>query len=271
MSVRLLKQMIQEVLLNEVDIEDLSNVCFTAGSTHVMKTCKIGKNKYFLKFSDEDLFEGVDPSLQILVEFIAYRIYGLFSGIKIPTPELVYDAKKGRVGLATTPAKGKPALAIGTDPRYLARMMSLGVYVDVFLANWDVIGTGSGNVFVDKEDATRIDPRASLTFRAQGVRKDQAYGPKAGELTSMLKKGMGAGNVYQYADLKAAADEFLTVGWPDIESEIDNVRNEVSEQLEEKAMADLLSQWNAEVDLIKGVLKKRHTEVKAHVARALRG
>ena len=81
MSIRLLRNLIREILVKEADISDAGDVCYTAGSTHVMKTCKIGKDKYFLKFSDDTLFEGVDPSLQILIEYLAYRIYGLFSGI----------------------------------------------------------------------------------------------------------------------------------------------------------------------------------------------
>lgn len=263
MSARLLRRLIREILMNEIDISDVQDFCYTAGSTHVMQTCNISGNKYFLKFSDEGLFDGVDPSLQILIEYLAYRIYGLYSGVQIPSPELVYDASNKRVGIATTPARGKPALG-RVDPKFLAKMMSQGVYIDVFLANWDVVGTGSGNVFSDDESATRIDPGGSLTFRAQGGRKGKAFGDKPGELETMLKKGSGTGNVYQYADLKVAAKEFLSVDWPKIASEIDAVGNEVSEQLQQRDMSDLLSQWESDVNLIKSTLAKRHNEVKSH-------
>ena len=264
MSLTLLRRLIRETIINEVDMSEVGDVCYTAGSTHVMKTCKIGGKKYFLKFSEESLFDGFDPSLQILIEYLAYRIYGLYSGINVPHPELVYDAPRKKVGLATTPAPGKMALKIGMDPKRLGKMMSQGVYVDVFLANWDVIGTGSGNVFVDKESATRIDPGAALTFRAQGGRKGKAFGPKVSELETMLKRGMGAGNVYQYADLKVSAAEFLSVDWSTIESEIDTVRNEVSEELETKGMNQLLDQWEDDCDEIKSTLSKRYAEVADH-------
>lgn len=268
MSARLLRTLIREMLINEIDVSDVQDFCYAAGSTHVMQTCSIGGNKYFLKFSEEALFDDFDPSLQILVEYLAYRIYGLYSGIKIPSPELVYDASKKRVGIATTPAKGKPALG-RIDPEFLAKMLSQGVYVDAFLANWDVIGTGTGNIFADDESATRIDPGGSLTFRAQGGRKGKAFSLKPSELETMLKQGSGAGNVYQYADLKIAAKEFLSVDWPKIESEINTVRDEVAEQLEQRDMSDLLSQWESDVDLIKSTLSKRHAEVKSHAKHIL--
>ena len=264
-----LRESVNAAVMREADIADVSDVCFTAGSTHVMKTCKIGGDKYFLKFSDESLFEDVDPSLQILVEYLAYRIYALYSGINVPHPELVYDSSGNKVGLATSPAPGQMALKVGTDPKLLAKMMSQGVYVDVFLANWDVIGTGSGNVFVDKDRAIRIDPGGSLTFRAQGGRKDAAFGSKVKELSTMFKAGTGTGDIYKHADLKAAAKEFLAVDWSTIEAEIDDVAAEVSEQLLQRKMKKLLSQWKSDVDYIRTTLAERHSEVEDHAQHVL--
>lgn len=265
-----LRRIIREAILSEVDIEEVSDMCYTAGSTHVMKTCRIGGDKYFLKFSDESLFDGFDPSLQVLVEYLAYRIYGLYAGIRIPSVELVYDRAKKRVGLATTPAKGKQALKVGTSPKVIGRMMSQGVYVDVFLANWDVIGTGSGNVFVDPEvGATRIDPGGSLTFRAQGGRKGKSFSDRAGELETMLRSEKGAGLYYKHADLKAAAGEFLRVGWPQIDATITRVADEVSSELEQKGMTGLLGQWEADVEEIRSTLTARHDKVRDHAEYAL--
>jgi hypothetical protein len=269
MSLKALRDLIREVLLTEVDISGVGDVCYTAGSTHVMKTCKIRGDKYFLKFSDEDLFEGVDPSLQILVEYLAYRIYSLYSGINVPSPELVYDTPGSRVGLATSPARGSQALKMRIDPKKLGKMMSQGVYVDIFLANWDVIGNDSGNVFVDKDYVTRIDPGGSLTFRAQGGRKNDKFSPKEGELRSMLTSGRGASAYFQHSDLKVAAKEFLAVPWDEVQSEIDNVGNEVSEELSTRGMRGLLKQWKSDVDLIKSTLSKRHAEVEDHARHVL--
>ena len=265
MSQRLLRDLVREVLIIEIDIADVEDVCYTAGSTHVMKTCKIGGDKYFLKFSEDDLFEeGFHPSLQILVEYLAYRIYGLFSGINIPSLQLVYDKKSDRVGLASTPAAGKQALKVGINPKTLGKMLSQGVYVDIFLANWDVVGTGSGNVFVDKDKLTRIDPGGSLTFRAQGGRKGQRFSPRAGDLDVMLKGSTGAGLYFKHSDLKVAAKEFLAVSLEEILQEIEAVEIEVSEELEARKMRGLLKQWRQDAGEIKDTLSKRHSVVSDH-------
>ena len=265
MSQRLLRNLIKEVLMSEIDITDVENVCYTAGSTHVMKTCKIGGNKYFLKYSEDDLFEeGFHPSLQILIEYLSYRIYGLFSGINIPTPQLVYDKSNDRVGLATSPASGKQALKTDMSPKILGNMLSQGVYVDIFLANWDVVGTGSGNVFVEKDKLTRIDPGGSLTFRAQGGRKGQKFSPRAGDMDVMLKGNSGAGVYFRHSDLKIAAKEFLEVTWEMIFNEIKEVEIEVSEELSNRKMKKLLSQWNQDVRTIIDILTKRYHVISDH-------
>lgn len=82
---------------------------------------------------------------------------------------------------------------------------------------------------------------------------------------------MDAGKVFIHADLKVAADEFLTVDWPEIESEIDTVRNEINDELEKREMENLLTQWNDDVNFIKGTLEKRHSGVKAHAINMLEG
>jgi hypothetical protein len=258
-----LRKIIKEAL-QEADIEDVTDIECSQGSTHSMSTCKIGGNKYYLKFSNENLFENVDPSLQILVEYLAYRIYGLYAGIKIPKPELVYDKTKKRVGLATSPASGKQASLYGKDNlESLGKKMSQGVYVDVFLANWDVIGTGEvGNVFLDDENATRIDPGGSLTFRAQGGRKGLKFGNNPGELKTMIDPSFGgAGRVFQFSDLKSAAKEFNSVKWETINTEIDNVYKEISSQLDSKGMSKLKSEWRSDVENISSALRSRHEEI----------
>ena len=265
-----LRRLIQEAILSEVDIEDVSDVCYAPGSTHVMNTCRIGGDKYFLKFSKEDLFDGFDPSLQVLIEYLAYRIYGLYAGVRIPRVELVYDRSRKRVGLATTPAKGKQALAVGTGPEVIGKTMSQGIYVDIFLANWDAVGTGSGNVFVDPEEgATRIDPGGSLTFRAQGGRKGKAFSRTAGELETMLRTEKGAGYYFKHSDLQVAATEFLRVDWPQINATITRVGEEVSTELERKGMSELLDQWNADVEEIRSILDTRYSKVSDHAEYAL--
>lgn len=258
-----LRKLIREAIIKEVDIEDVTDACFVAGSTHVMQTCKINGDNYFLKFSRDSVFNKVDASLQILIEYLAYRIYGLYSGVRIPKAELVYDKEKQIVGIATSAVKGKQALTARIEPNLLGKMMSQGVYVDIFLANWDVVGTGTGNVFVSGDEAVRIDP-AGMTRRAQGGKKGANFGAKVGELKSMLKRGTSAGNVYQHADLKVAAETFLRVQWSTIEGEINAVEKEVSTKLIEKGLKDVQAEWSAEVDVIRSTLERRYEEVKKH-------
>lgn len=272
MTIGLLRRLIRETLMKEgVDMSAVKNACFVAGSTHTMQTCNIGDDKYFLKFSRKNMFDdGVHPSLQILIEYLAYRIYGLFAGINIPRPELVYNTRGDEVGLATTPLPGKQALKVGMDPESIGKMMSQGVYVDIFLANWDVVGTGTGNVFVDKDKVYRMDPGAAMTFRAEGGRKGKRFSPRAGDLPIMLGGDTGAGLYFRYSDLKMAAKEFFTVKWSTIESEIDAVRNEVAQELESRGMKKLLRQWNDDVDEIEVTLAKRYDVVAAHANHILK-
>lgn len=233
-----------------------------------MKTCKIGADKYFLKFSDERLFDpNTDPSLQILVEHLAYSIYSLYPNISIPQDiQLVFDADNQKVGLATKEIQGKMALSSGISAKKLAKMMSAGIFVDVLLANWDVVGTGSGNIMTHGDTATRIDPGGALTYRAQGGRKGRAFGEKPTELNTMLKPGMGAGDIYQYADLKEAAQTFLSVPWSKIHSKIVNVVNtEILPELQENGMSNLASAFKKEVKEIDSILQKRYTEIVSHI------
>ena len=262
-SITGLRELIREAIISEIDIEQLGDVCFAAGSTHVMKTCKIGEDKYFLKFSDESLFDEGDPSMQVLVEYLAYQVYALYKGISIPKTELVYDRKNKKVGIATSAVKGKMALEDDIDFRKFGKMMSSGVYVDIFLANWDVIGTGSGNVIHDKGTATRIDPGGSLTYRAQGGRKGSKFNPNAGELKTMLGP-KGAGQVFQYADLVEAASTFFSVSWKQIESTLLKVGQDVSNELLSHGLKSLNDAWTQEVQDIVNILRGRHKEVTAH-------
>lgn len=266
MNIETLRQLIRESILNEINIEDVGDVCFATGSTHIMKTCSIGGDKYYLKFTDESLVDDVNPSLQILVEYLAYKVYSLYEGVNIPKIELVYDTKGAKVGLATSAVPGKMAGDVRTDPKKLAKMLTAGIYVDIFLANWDVIGTGSGNIIVDKDVATRIDPGGSLTFRAQGGRKGSKFGNKPGELETMLKPDFGgSGRVFQYGDLQAAGSTFSSVPWSTISSVLSSTADEIYDELQGHGMKQLSAEWKAESKAIYTTLQARHKEVLAHV------
>lgn len=269
-----LRQLIRGILL-EINIDKLRGMTGTHGSTHDMNRARIvdDEREFFVKFSDigPDLWsEGdPDPSMQCMSEYLAYRIYSLYPGVRIPSRiELVFDPAKERVGLATAAVKGKMALG-RIEPKVLAKQLQAGVYVDIFLANYDVIGTGTGNLLVSPEgDVTRIDPGSSFKYRARGARPKGKFNPRVGELDTMLDPGFnygqGAGHVYQFADLKVAADEFLAVPWGKVAGTIDQVSAEVAAELAENGMDELGRQWDSEVDEIKSVLAKRYKVVEEH-------
>lgn len=260
----LISEMLHESFLNEVDYEELQGVCMTRGSTHVMNTCYIGGDKFYLKFSDTELYEpGIDPSLQILVEWLAYKIYSLYPDVDLPGKiELVYDKAKKRVGLATLGVDGEKSYTI--QPTVLAQRMSAGVYVDIFLANWDVVGPG--NVIINPSGRpVRIDPGGALTFRAQGGRKGSRFSDAPGEMETMLSSRTDAGRVFRHSDLRAAAKNFMSVPWTRIESLINTCDDEVSGELDDYRMGKLLNQWTVELELITGKLRKRHESIVSNV------
>ena len=95
-----LKTLILEVLSEERDLqyvkeakmEDLGDVCYIKGSTHQLATCKIGDEKYYLKFSDSWAFSNPsDKSMQIGVEYLAYKIYQLYPANVPEGVEVVSD------------------------------------------------------------------------------------------------------------------------------------------------------------------------------------
>lgn len=251
----------------------------TSGSTHEMNIANIidDERKFFVKFSDSEfLDDDTDPSVQCMSEYLAYKIYSLYPSIKIPARiELVYDPQKSRVGLATSAVKGKPTLG-NIKPQQLAKQLQAGVYVDIFMANWDVVGTGSGNLMSNDEDnnsVVRIDPGSAFKYRAQGGRKGSLFNASASELNTMLdpkfNRGNGAGGVYQYADLQVAAEEFMKVSWSVISSTIDKIHDDVVSELQENDMQTLMQQWNAEVNDIKTTLAQRYKVVLQHAKKIL--
>lgn len=260
-----IKFLISESLINEIDIKDVQAIKCVAGSTHVMNTCLISGDRYYLKFSDESLFDKSDPSLQILVEYLAYKVYELYPSISVPKVHLVYDKSKKRVGLSTSEVKGKQALT-SLSANQLGKMLSAGVYVDIFLANWDVIGTGSGNIIVGNNKATRIDPGGALTFRAQGGRKYEKFGKKASELSTMLDPSFGgAGKILSYSDMMIASKEFMSVAWSQINATLMSVNREIKNELQQRNMSSLLQQWEKDFSEILEKLQFRHKEITSHI------
>ena len=264
---RKIRSLIRE-MLNEIDIEEIGQTCWAPGSTHDLKTCTVGNDKYYLKFSDPDLFGADDPSLQILNEYLAYRIFRLFPGINIPERvEPVYDRIGKRVGLMTTPAAGSSGRIISS--KQLAKLLSSSVYASIFLAHWDISNTANVIVSQDANRATLIDPGGTMDFRARGERKGTMFGDDPSELSSMISGPRSRTDIFDGADLRQAAEEFLAVNWSKMSSTIQEVLKEVSDDLQERGMDRLLSQWQGYVSRIEPILAKRHKTIVLHAQHIL--
>ena len=279
---KLLSKIVKEMLVKEIGVKKFQSMKGTHGSTHQMNIAQLvgTEERFFVKFSDidKDLWnEGdPDPSMQCMSEYLAYRIYSLYPGVKIPSRiELVFDPENSRVGIATAAVKGKMALG-RIKPQQLAKQLQAGVYVDIFLANYDVIGTGTGNLMASDDDESiyRIDPGSAFKYRARGGRKGSQFNVETGELKTMLDPrfnyGQAAGSVYQYADLKIAAKEFMAIPWQRIAATIDETEATVAQELKENDMNELLDQWHAEVSDIKKILEGRYRVVKKHAENVLK-
>lgn len=281
-----LKSLIVEVLEEEQFNEaKMSDFCFSATSkmapksTHDLQTCRMGDDQYFLKFSDS--WEFANPShksLQIGVEYLAYKIYELYPSNIPEKIHVVSDPKEKRIGLATSAVSGETGRNLRYDfpAEKWVKSISGGAMVDVFLANWDVSNTSNFIVNKDTATATRVDPGGSLTFRARGSKKinprtgEPLFTGDALELDSMMNPNrQGAGWLLSQVDMKQACEAFLSVDWPAIGGAIQEAFSDVAEELKNAGLGDQLSDWQAEVVEITQVLRSRHDVVRQHCEHAL--
>lgn len=264
-----LRKLIRETLLNEIDIEDVGESCWALGSTHQLSTCTIGGDKFYLKFSEAFLFDTDDPSLQILNEYLAYQIYKLYPAAETPGRiELVYDRSGSRVGLATSAVPGGSGRMI--SHQQLASLLSAGVYVDIFLANWDISNTANIIPSPSGDKVTRIDLGGNLDFRAQGKRKSGMFGEEPGELGTMLPTSSSRiTDIFDGADLRVAAQTFLETPWSAISNAIQRTHSQVLDDLNARGFERLAAQWNDYVNYITPILAKRHRAVFAHAQHIL--
>lgn len=255
--------------IEEARMEDLTDVCFVAGSTHSLATCKIGEDKYYLKFSDSWAFANpTDENLQIGVEYLAYKIYQLYPANVPANVEVVSDPQQKRIGLATAEMKGQPGgkLRRTFPAEKWVDSISGGAMVDIFLANWDVKNTDNFVVDTDTGVASRVDPGGSLTFRAQGGRKGDRFSPQAGELKTMTDPSIrgAAGWLLSQVDVKKAASAFLSVEWSEVQAAIVEAHNDVKRELIEAGVPEQAQAWDSEVREIIDKLRTRHADVKEH-------
>lgn len=268
-SLRVLKQILKEVSLSA--LQDIRSC--DAGGTHQVQTCRMGDESFYLKFGgwgDDSIEQQQEYNYQIGVEFIAYELYKLF-GLKTPkTIHVVSDPRNKRLGLATSNAAAGGQRWPRENPTpAMRKSLTAGMFVDMFLANWDV---KTANLFQSGDDAVRIDPGGALTFRAQGARKGNAFSDKPSEIRTMHPvhgtdpRPNRAAKLYDVSYLKLAAQTFAAVSKEQISQTIDTAARAVQDELVEAGMTgNSLDEWNHIVQEIKSKLSNRYDAVLSSV------
>jgi hypothetical protein len=95
------------------------------------------------------------------------------------------------------------------------------------------------------------------------------FGDNPSELSSMISGPRSRTDIFDGADLRQAAGEFLAVDWTSISSTIDDTLQEVSDKLQERRMDKLLSQWREYISHIAPILAKRHKAIVLHAKHIL--
>jgi hypothetical protein len=248
-------------IFEDIKYSNLEQICYGNNfGTHLIKTCKIGDKNFHLKYINQgELIGTASEDMQILVEYLSYKIYSLYKNITIPNDiHLIIDENNNKIILATETIEGK--IGKHVDPVRLGKLLSAGVFVDIFLANWD---QKPNNVIITPDGkAARIDPGASLTFRATGKRKGDAFNKHANELKTMLNPNIkGSGWFLQYSDMKEAANEFKSISWSIILSQINDTNKEINNLLIENNFTELMNQWKQEIIHITEVLEARYKTI----------
>lgn len=134
---------------------------------------------------------------QAASEHVANQIYeGV--GAKVPESAL---GPKGELATKWLPDAGKTLGQTGLTKENANAILD-HYAADVFVANWDAVGTGHDNVLVGKNGAvTRVDQGGTLLYRAQGGLKPEAGLGKIGEWNTLADPGM---NRYYSAVFKTA-------------------------------------------------------------------
>jgi hypothetical protein len=147
----------------------------------------------------------------------------------------------------------------------LGEGLSASVYVNVFLANWDVSNTANIIVRSDDSKPVLIDPGGSLIFRARGSEKGEAFGDYPRELETMIDGNTSAAEIFGYSDLRVAARTFNSVPWSRVEFRLNECNEEITRDLDTREFDDLLTQWSRAFDHILKRLRNRHREILANV------
>lgn len=136
-----------------------------------------------------------DPR-QAATEHIANAVY---HAVGVDAPHSVLG-EGGDYASKWQPSDGTLAQAGITKER--ADRILDGFAADVFLDNWDAVGTGHDNVLVKGDRVTRIDQGGTLIFRAQGALKPESGLEKIDEWDSLVEKNVYYNRIFKAAGVK---------------------------------------------------------------------
>lgn len=137
-----------------------------------------------------------DPN-QAATEHISNEIYRAI-GVDAPRSVLGHG---GDYASKWMPSDGTLAKAGLTKER--ADAILDGFAADVFLDNWDAVGTGHDNILVNGDRVTRIDQGGTLLFRAQGAPKPESGLHKIDEWDSLVEKNHYYAQIFKKAGVKS--------------------------------------------------------------------
>lgn len=257
------KKFLSEMAFVKDDLERLD--IDISGSSHDISKYKDSSGTvYYVKSPNAYLYEyHSDSELHILVEYLAYEIYKMF-GVRVPFVDLYIDSDKLMIASKET---------IGDHVRFESlpqyKDFVTGFAVDIFLANWDVAGSGAitGNlIFDDEGNVTRIDPGGSLTFRARGKKKGDSFSKDVGEINSMTDEEKSpVANAYNAHEelIEKSISNFVKMSWNRLKTTLDNFNDKniispIQEHMSDTTAKRILNNWESEYSEIINKLQSRY-------------
>lgn len=239
------------------------------GSSHEVKQYKDKQGHiFYVKTPSEFLYEYyTDPIIHILVEYLAYEIYRMYN-IKVPFVDLYIHNNK--IMLASKESKGTH-VDFKDLPKY--KDFVTGFAVDCFIANWDVSGTSAAtaNLLMDEHgNVTRIDPGGSLTFRARGGKKREAFDSEVKEVDTMRNPHLSVSaisyNTHKDIILQSFKN-FLNISWSSVKTNLinfnkNNIIKPITDLISDSQLKEnIIDDWNIEFAAIINKLSERHSKM----------
>ena len=244
------------------NLKDPVNMGGTTGTKKYKNSRK--KHLYWIVKRSE---KGLGGWAQVQSEAIANEIYRV-CGIPVPAQKLYPDEK----ALVLQQIFGRLLYECFPNQEENIRLrLGEGFVVDALLANWDVIGLKKDNIMVDNNGngvPFRIDNGGSLTFRAQGGRKE--FGPEVKELETMRNPKINPNAAKYFGHL---TDEYLKGQiQKTIKPNYDAILSKTSDELKPvmKARMDYMLDWNPTwMNETQFVNSKKETAASDEVTRAV--